>query len=62
MRPHPIAMKSIRHAMAEMHQRDGAGFDIPGIEHRQIAAVFPRAPDRRYQPAVTLGSICAALV
>ena len=37
--------------MAEMHQRHRAGFDIPGVEHRQIAAVFPGAPDRGQQAA-----------
>src|SRR5215217_1058949 len=45
-RADPIAVKAIRHAVAEMHQRDGAGFDILRIEHRKIAAVLPRAPDR----------------
>jgi hypothetical protein len=46
-RADPIAVKAIWHALAEMHQRDGARFDILRIEHRKIAAVLPRAPDRR---------------
>ncbi len=31
--------------MTEMHQRDGAGFDVLGVEHREIAAILLRAPD-----------------
>src|ERR1700704_3369452 len=59
-RPHPIAMKTIGNAMAKMHQRDGAGLDISGIEYRKIAAVFPRAPDRGEQPAVAFRGVGAA--
>src|SRR5260370_8219176 len=59
-RPNPIAMKTVRHAMAELHQRDRAGFDVVGVEHCEIAAVFPGAPDHRQQPAVALVSLAAA--
>jgi hypothetical protein len=46
-RADPIAVKAVGHAMAEMHQRHGAGFDILGVENSEIAAVLLRAPDRR---------------
>src|SRR6266536_2195647 len=49
IRPDPIAVESIWHAMAEMHQRYWTRLDIFRIEHRKIAAVFARAPDRRQQ-------------
>jgi hypothetical protein len=39
-------MKTIGHAMAEMHQRHRTRFDVLRVEHRKIAAIFPRAPDR----------------
>src|SRR6185503_6965968 len=55
----PIAVKTIRHAMAEMHPRDRAGFDVPSVEHREIAAVLLRAPDGREQPAVALARLAA---
>ena len=42
-------MKAIRHAVGEMHQRDGAGLDIGRIEHGEVAAVLPRAIDHREQ-------------
>jgi len=45
--------------MAELHQRYRTGFDIGGVEHREIAAVFTRAPDHGQQPAVTFGGIIA---
>src|SRR6266568_8282708 len=57
---HPIAMKSIGNPMPELHQGDGAGLDVGGVEYREIAAVFAAAPDRGQQPAVTLGGIAAA--
>src|SRR5207248_1398991 len=38
-RPHPIAVKTVGHAVAELHQRDGAGLDIGGVEHGEVAAV-----------------------
>ena len=50
-------MESIGYAVAEMHQRGGAGFDVLRVEHRKIAAVFPRAPDDRKQPAIAFGRI-----
>src|SRR6202011_5306098 len=61
LRADPVAVKAVGHAMAEMHQRHRAGYDIPSVEHRKVAAVFPRAPDRRQQPAVALGGISTAL-
>src|SRR5205814_9101387 len=60
-RADPIAVKAIRHAMAEMHQRDGTCFDVLRVEHREIAAILLRAPDRREQPAIPLGGVSAAL-
>jgi hypothetical protein len=45
-RADPIAVEAIRHAVAEMHQRDGPRLDILGVENRQIAAILLRAPDR----------------
>ena len=47
--------------MAEMHQRDGTGLDVLRVEDGEIAAVLPRAPDHREQPAVALGGVLAAL-
>src|SRR5690242_556134 len=61
VRTYPIAVKTIGHAMAEMHQRHRTGLNVLGVEDREIAAVFPRAPDHRKQPAVALGSLAAAL-
>ena len=58
-RAHPIAVKAVGHAVAELHQRDGAGFDVGGVEHREVAAVLPRAPDHREQPAVAFRGILA---
>ena len=55
VRPDPVAVKTVGHAMAEMHQRDRTRLDIAGVEHSQIAAVLSRAPDRREQPAVAFG-------
>src|SRR3954447_21811276 len=60
IRPHPIAMESIGHTMAEMYQRRRAGVDVLRIEDREIAAVFPRAPDRCKQPAAAFGGLRAA--
>src|SRR5436190_9490455 len=54
-RADPIAVETVRHAMAEMHQRDGTCFDVLRVEHREIAAILLRAPDRREQPAIALG-------
>src|SRR5207247_4664145 len=59
-RADPIAVEAVGHAMAEMHQRDGTGFDILRVEHGKIAAVLPRAPDRGKQPAIALGGVSAA--
>src|SRR5947208_16588434 len=59
-RTDPIAVKAIRHAMAEMHQRDGTCFDVLRVEHREIAAILLRAPDRREQPAIALGGVSPA--
>src|SRR6266404_7890258 len=59
-RANPIAVKAVGNAMAELHQRYGTGFDIGGVEHREIAAVFARAPDHRQQPAVALGGLIVA--
>src|SRR5580700_6637381 len=59
--PHPIAMKAVGHAMGEMHERDGAGFDIGAVEHREVAAVFTCAIDHGEQPAVAFGGVLAAL-
>src|SRR3954467_12310301 len=56
-RADPIAVKTVGHAMAELHQRDGAGLDILGIEHGEGAAVLPRAPDHRHQPAIAFRRI-----
>ena len=42
LRADPVAMKAVGHAMAEMHQRDGTCFDIPGVEHGKVAAVPER--------------------
>src|SRR3954453_9611205 len=56
-RADPIAVKTVGHAMAELHQRDGAGLDISGIEHGEVAAVLPRAPDHRHQPAIAFRRI-----
>ena len=53
-------MEAIGHAVAKMHQRDGAGLDVGRVEDREVAAVFARAPDHRQQQAVALGSILAA--
>ena len=58
-RTNPIAVKAVGHAMAEMHQRHRTRFDIFGVEHREIAAVFTRAPDHGQKPAVGLGGIIA---
>src|SRR5256885_5359273 len=55
-----MALKAIRHAMAEMHQRDGTCFDVLRVEHREIAAILLRAPDRREQPAIALGGVSPA--
>src|SRR5450631_3541104 len=60
-RPNPVAMKTVGHAMPELHQRHRTCLDIAGIEHRKIAAVFAPAPDRRQQPAIAFGGILAAL-
>src|SRR5260370_35831796 len=59
-RTDPIAMKSIGDSMSELHQGDGAGLDVGGVEYREIAAVFAASPDRGQQPAVTLGGIVSA--
>src|SRR5712692_5815956 len=59
-RAYPIAVKAVGNPMAQLHQRDRAGFDIGGIEHCEVAAVFAAAPDHRQQPAVALGGILAA--
>ena len=59
-RADPIAVKAVGHAMAEMHQRDGPRLDILRVEHREIAAILPRAPHRRQQPAVAFGGVSAA--
>src|ERR1700737_4770237 len=60
-RPHPVAVESIGHAVAEMHQRRRAGLDIARIEHREIAGVGPRAPHHGEQPAVAFGCVLLAL-
>src|SRR6266705_6510535 len=59
-RTDPVAMKSIGNPMPELHQGDGAGLDVGGVEYREIAAVFAAAPNRGQQPAVALGGIVAA--
>src|SRR5436190_3466012 len=61
VRTDPVAMKSIGHAVAEMHQRGGTCFDVLRVEHRKVAAVLARAPHHREQPAVALSCILAAL-
>ena len=53
-------MESIGYTMAEMHQRHRAGVDVLRIEDREIAAVFPRAPDGCKQPATAFGGLRAA--
>src|SRR5205085_1744126 len=55
-----IAMKTVGNAMAKMHQGDRPGRDIGGVEHLEIAAVLPRAPDCRQLPAIGLRRIIAA--
>src|SRR3954447_22240239 len=60
-RADPIAVKTVGHAMAELHQRDGAGLDISGVEHGEVAAVLPRAPDHRQQPAIAFRGILRPL-
>ncbi len=52
-------MKPVGHPMRQLHQRDGAGLDIPGIEHRQIAAVFAAAVNSSEHPAIALGRVVA---
>src|ERR1700761_7766268 len=60
-RPHPVAVESVGHAMAEMHQCRRAGLDVTRVEHRKIAGVAARAPDHRKQPAVAFGGVLVAL-
>jgi len=45
-RADPIAVKAVGHAVAEVYQRHGTGFDVLGVEHREIAAILLRAPYR----------------
>src|SRR5437016_9757808 len=59
-RANPIAVESVGHAMAELHQRHGTGFDIGRAEHRKIAAVFAGTPDHGQQPAVALSRLIIA--
>src|SRR6266851_6839426 len=59
-RADPVAVKAVGHPMSQLHQRGGTGFDVGGVEDREIAAIFPRPPDHRQQPAVALGRIVAA--
>src|SRR5690349_3644723 len=61
VRAHPIAVETVGHAVAEMHQRRGAALDVLRIEHCQVAAVLLRAPDHREQPAVALGGVLGPL-
>src|SRR6266446_7492846 len=58
-RTNPIAVKAVGNAMAELHQRYGSDFHVGGVEYREIAAVFTRAPDHGQEPAVALGCIIA---
>src|SRR4051794_28875074 len=57
---HPIAMKAVRNASLQLHERRGPRRDIAGVEHRKIAAVFARAPDHRQQPAIAFGGLTPA--
>src|SRR4051812_46198666 len=61
VRAHPIAVETVGHAVAEMDQRGGSALDVLCVEYGKIAAVLPRPPDHREQPAVTFRSILAAL-
>src|SRR5690242_17168948 len=58
-RADPVAVKTIGHAMAEMHQRHRTCLDILRVEHREVTAVLLRAPDGGEQPAIALGRISA---
>src|SRR5882757_4588320 len=60
LRADPIAVESIGHAMAEMHQRRRTCLDIGGVEDGEVAAVLAGAPHHREQPAVALGGVTAA--
>src|SRR5580692_8179931 len=60
-RADPIAVKTIWHAVAEMHQRYRSRLDIGGVEDSEVACVLLRPPHRREQPAVALGSVLASL-
>src|SRR3569833_2315314 len=59
-RADPIAVETVRHAVAEMNKGCGTRFDVGGIEYSEIAAVCGRAPDDREQPAVALAGVGAA--
>lgn len=50
-------MEAVGDAVAELHQGRRAGLDVGGIEHGEIAAVLPCAPNHREQPAVAFGGI-----
>ena len=54
-------MKAVGHAVAELHQCGGAGLDVGGIEHGEVAAVLPRAPHHGEQPAIAFGCIARSL-
>src|SRR5579863_5791238 len=57
----PVAVKTIGHAVAEMHQRNGTGLDVGRVENGELADVLGRAPHRREQPAVALGGVLGSL-
>src|SRR3954463_8224970 len=41
---HPVAMESVRHPAAELDEGCRTGLDVGGVEHREVAAVFPCPP------------------
>src|SRR5581483_6346 len=60
-RTDPVAVKTIGHAMAEMHQRDGTGGYVGRVEDSKLADVLGRAPHGREQPAVAFRGVLGSL-
>src|SRR6185437_5982841 len=46
-RRNPVAVKAVGHPVPQLYERNGAGFDVGGIEDREVAAIFVGAPDHR---------------
>src|SRR5579871_1915399 len=59
-RPDPVPVKAVRHAVAEMHQRERACRDISGIEHREVADIVAGAPDHGEDKAVAFRRLVVA--